>query len=160
MDFLESKNLRPSFIFLALQHPMVLSTPNFNNLVFSGTKATQVTLVFRIEKKELPMSRMVKLISLVVLSVGLSATTSIPAHALSIIAPAYEGQAGTQGTYDHPPVAFTGGSSDAGNSSGLSLSSHEILHVKWCAQNYPSYHATDNTYQIKHGARTECRSPY
>ena len=106
------------------------------------------------------MSKVVKLISLVVFSVGLSATTSLPAHAFSVITPAYEGQADTQGSYDHPPVAFTGGSSDAGSSSGLSLSSQEILHVRWCAQNYPSYHATDNTYQSKHGARTECRSPY
>ncbi len=106
------------------------------------------------------MSKMVKLISALVISVGFSATTSIPAHAFSVIAPAYEGQAEAQGTYDHPPVAFTGGQSGAGNSGGLSLSAKEIQHVKWCAQTYASYHATDNTYQNKQGARAECRSPY
>ena len=106
------------------------------------------------------MSKMVKLISVVAIGLGFSATTTIPAHAFSVIAPAYEGQAETQGTYNHPPVAFTGGPSDTANSSGLSLSSQEIQHVRWCAQTYTSYHATDNTYQTKQGARTECRSPY
>lgn len=107
------------------------------------------------------MSSLVKLISVVAVSIGFSTVTTIPAHALSIIAPAYEGQAQTQGSaYGNAPVAFTGGAAESTDAGGLSLSEQEIRHVTWCAKTYTSYHATDNSYQTKQGSRTECRSPY
>ncbi|WP_284777580.1 BA14K family protein [Agrobacterium sp. lyk4-40-TYG-31] len=107
------------------------------------------------------MSILVKLVSVVAVSIGFSTVTTIPAHALSIISPAYEGQAEAQGSdYGNAPVAFTGGVAQSANSSGLSLSAQEIKHVTWCAKTYTSYHATDNSYQTKQGSRTECRSPY
>lgn len=107
------------------------------------------------------MSSMVKLISAAAMIAGFSAVTILPAHALSVIGPAYEGQADVKGqTYSNPPVAFVGSAAENANSTGLSLSPQEIQHVKWCAEKYPSYHATDNSYQTKQGLRTECRSPY
>lgn len=107
------------------------------------------------------MSSLVKLISVAAMSIGFSTVTMIPAHALSIIAPAYNDQAQTQAdTYGNAPVAFTGSAAANANSSGMSLSSQEIQHITWCAKTYSSYHPTDNTYENKQGARAECRSPY
>lgn len=107
------------------------------------------------------MSTMVKLISVIAMSAGMSGVTVLPASALSIISPAYEDQSvQTTSTYSNPPVAFTGGAGQAGNSAGLSLSSEEIQHISWCARNHTSYHATDNTIESRQGGRTECKSPY
>ncbi|MES5098232.1 BA14K family protein [Agrobacterium sp. BA1120] len=112
------------------------------------------------KEKELPMSKMVKIISAFAICAGFSAITVMPAHALSVIAPAYEGQAQTENTYSNPPVAFTGSKGEAANGASFSLSEQEIMHVRWCAQKYTSYHATDNTIEAAHGARTACKSPY
>ena len=107
------------------------------------------------------MSKMVKLITLAAITLGFSAVTTIPAHALSVIAPAYAEQAQTQGeTYGNTPVAFSGGAAASASASSMSLSAEEIQHVTWCATRYQSYHATDNTYETKQGARAECNSPY
>lgn len=105
------------------------------------------------------MSKMVKLVTLAAITLGFSAVTTIPAHALSVIAPAYAAQA--QGEiYDSTPIAFSGGAAASASASSMSLSTEEIQHVTWCATRYQSYHATDNTYQTKQGARAECQSPY
>lgn len=107
------------------------------------------------------MSTMVKLISVIAMSAGTFGITVLPAQALSVISPAYEEQSSdTQSTYTNPPVAFTGGNGEAANSASLSLSAEEIQHVRWCARNYTSYHAIDNTIDSGKGARTECKSPY
>lgn len=107
------------------------------------------------------MSKMVKLITLAAITLGFSAVTTIPAHALSVIAPAYAGQAQAQGeTYGNTPVAFSGGAAASASASSIALSAEEIQHVTWCATRYQSYHATDNTYETKRGARAECDSPY
>ncbi len=107
------------------------------------------------------MFKMVKIISAFALGAGLSAGIAAPASALSLIAPAYETQAETQASgYGNSPIAFSGGAAGSAGSVGLNLSNQEINHVKWCAQTYVSYHATDNTYQDKNGIRTACKSPY
>ena len=107
------------------------------------------------------MFKMVKLVSVAAMSAGFCGVTFLPAHALSVISPAYEEQAPAPApTYSHPPVAFTGGVGEAANSQGFALSPNEIQHVRWCAQNYTSYHATDDTIDNGEGARTACKSPY
>lgn len=107
------------------------------------------------------MSKMVKLVTLAAITLGFSAVTTIPAHALSVIAPAYAEQAQPQGgTYDSTPIAFSSGAAASASAASMSLSAEEIQHVTWCATRYHSYHATDNTYQTKQGARAECQSPY
>lgn len=104
------------------------------------------------------MSKMVKLISLSAITLAFSAVTTIPAHALSVISPAYAEQAQAQG-YDSTPVAFSGGAAASASAASMSLSAEEIQHVTWCATRYQSYHATDNSYQTRQGARAECQSP-
>lgn len=107
------------------------------------------------------MSKMVKLLSVIAMSAGISGVTVFPAMALSVISPAYEEQSvASSSTYSNPPVAFTGGAGEAGKSAGLSLSPVEIQHISWCARNHISYHAVDNTFEGKQGVRTECKSPY
>lgn len=107
------------------------------------------------------MSKMVKLISLAAITLGFSAATTIPAHALSVIKPAYAEQTQAQGeTYGNAPVAFSSGAAAGANTVSMSLSAEEVKHITWCATRYQSYHATDNTYQTRQGARAECQSPH
>jgi hypothetical protein len=57
-------------------------------------------------------------------------------------------------------AAFAANGTDKSAPDGLFLSPEDILHVRWCATRYLSYHATDNTYADLTGKRVACRSPY
>lgn len=52
--------------------------------------------------------------------------------------------------------AQEGSSEDRGD---FLLSKEEVSHIRWCAERYLSYHATDNTYESSAGTRTACVSP-
>jgi hypothetical protein len=45
-----------------------------------------------------------------------------------------------------------------GDTGEFVLSPAEINHIRWCAERYLSYHATDNTYESSPGKRTACIS--
>lgn len=106
------------------------------------------------------MLRMPKTISALALGVAISAAAVVPAHALSLIQPAYETQAQNSDQRGYPASAFAAGKGEEATPSGYALSQAEINHVKWCAARYTSYHPTDNSYMAAAGTRTQCRSPY
>lgn len=108
------------------------------------------------------MFTVVKFVPVFALSVGLLSTFSLPAHALSVIKPVEQNQAtGGEGQQRHYPLAAFAGDAGANADKGnFLLSPEEVQHVKWCAQQYMSYHPVDNTYQASSGQRLECQSPY
>ncbi|MCZ7467170.1 BA14K family protein [Rhizobium rhizogenes] len=108
------------------------------------------------------MLRMPKTISALALGVALSGASVMPAHALSLIQPAYEPpeQAQNSNQSGYPASAFAAGKGEEATSNGYALSQAEINHVKWCAARYTSYHPTDNSYLAPAGTRTQCLSPY
>ncbi len=108
------------------------------------------------------MLRMPKTISALALGVALSGASVIPAHALSLIQPAYEPpeQAQNSNQHSYPASAFAAGKGEEATSNGYALSQAEINHVKWCAARYTAYHPTDNCYMAPAGTRTQCLSPY
>ncbi|MBO9657163.1 BA14K family protein [Agrobacterium sp. SOY23] len=108
------------------------------------------------------MLRMPKTICALALGVALSAASVVPAHALSLIQPAYAPQEQAQNSNgrSYPASAFAAGTGEEATSGGYALSQAEINHVKWCAARYASYHPTDNSYIAPAGTRTQCRSPY
>ncbi|MFK3776741.1 BA14K family protein [Agrobacterium sp. NPDC089420] len=108
------------------------------------------------------MLRMPKTISALALGVALSGASVMPAHALSLIQPAYHSQDQAQPSAGHgyPASAFAAGTGEDATPSGYALTPAEINHVKWCAARYTSYHPTDNSYMAPAGTRTQCRSPY
>ncbi|KAA3497863.1 BA14K family protein [Rhizobium rhizogenes] len=108
------------------------------------------------------MLRMPKTISALALGVALSGASVMPAHALSLIQPAYEPpeQAQDSNQRGYPASAFAAGKGEEATSNGYALSQAEINHVKWCAAQYTSYHPTDNSYMAPAGTRTQCLSPY
>ncbi|WP_107675733.1 MULTISPECIES: BA14K family protein [Agrobacterium] len=110
------------------------------------------------------MLRMPKTISALALGVAISAASVVPAHALSLIQPAYETQeqeqAQTSDQRGYPASAFAAGKGEEATPNGYALSQAEINHVKWCATRYTSYHPTDNSYMAAAGTRMQCLSPY
>ncbi|AYM81484.1 BA14K family protein [Agrobacterium tumefaciens] len=108
------------------------------------------------------MLRMPKTISALALGVAISAASVVPAHALSLIQPAYETQeqAQTSDQRGYPASAFAAGKGEGATPNGYALSQAEINHVKWCATRYTSYHPTDNSYMAAGGTRMQCLSPY
>ena len=108
------------------------------------------------------MLRMPKTISALALGVAISAASVVPAHALSLIQPAYETQqqAQTSDQRGYPASAFAAGKGEDATPNGYALSQAEINHVKWCATRYTSYHPTDNSYMAAAGTRMQCLSPY
>lgn len=108
------------------------------------------------------MLRMPKTISALALGVALSGASVMPAHALSLIQPAYQPpeQAQTSTQRGYPASAFAAGTGEDATTNGYALTQAEINHVKWCAARYTSYHPTDNSYMAPAGTRTQCRSPY
>ncbi|MBB4406222.1 hypothetical protein GGE29_001811 [Agrobacterium tumefaciens] len=107
---------------------------------------------------------MPKTISALALGVAISAASVVPAHALSLIQPAYETQeqeqAQTSDQRGYPASAFAAGKGEEATPNGYALSQAEINHVKWCATRYTSYHPTDNSYMAAAGTRMQCLSPY
>jgi len=101
------------------------------------------------------MFKAIKLAPVLGVTCGLYVSSLLPAQALSVITPATQVKSDDQGTLS----AFASGGQRGPRDSFL-LSKKEIAHVRWCARRYPSYHATDNTYEMPEGARAECRSPY
>ena len=108
------------------------------------------------------MLRMPKTISALALGVAISAATVMPAHALSLIQPAYKPQQQAQSSDQqaYPASAFAAGKGEEATPNGYALSQAEINHIKWCAARYTSYHPSDNSYMAAAGTRAQCRSPY
>lgn len=42
----------------------------------------------------------------------------------------------------------------------LLLTENEVTHIRWCASQHLSYHATDNSIPGQHGNRQQCVSPF
>ncbi|WP_371109622.1 BA14K family protein [Rhizobium sp. RCC_161_2] len=53
----------------------------------------------------------------------------------------------------YPMAAFTAGAIVGG---AVARPSHGSAHVRWCANRYRSYRASDNTYQPTNGPRRQC----
>ncbi|WCJ61518.1 BA14K family protein [Agrobacterium tumefaciens] len=108
------------------------------------------------------MLRMPKTISALALGVAISTAATVPAHALSLIQPAYQQQEQADDTNGrgNSASAFAAGKGEEATANGYALSQTEINHVKWCAARYASYHPTDNSYMAAAGAREQCRSPH
>jgi hypothetical protein len=75
------------------------------------------------------------------------------AHAFSMAGAADRMQARSQGAV----AAYTQEGAVADGDASV-LSPAEITHIRWCAERYLSYHATDNTYESSPGTRSECKS--
>jgi hypothetical protein len=56
-------------------------------------------------------------------------------------------------------AAFNGDVSSDKASYDFLLSPSEMEHIRWCAAQYRSYHAVDNTISDRSGHRTACVSP-
>lgn len=95
--------------------------------------------------------------SVLFLAAALSFAAATPSLALSVINPAYAGQAGADEASNTSVSAFSNGGATTGTGSVV-LTADEIQHIRWCAERYTSYHASDNTYASPAGARVECRS--
>ncbi len=76
------------------------------------------------------------------------------AHAFSMAGAADGMKARSQGA-----VAAYTQEGAVGEGDNSVLSPAEISHIRWCAERYLSYHATDNTYEISPGRRSACVSP-
>ncbi|WP_160009378.1 BA14K family protein [Rhizobium sp. 18055] len=83
------------------------------------------------------------------------ALSFVPACAFSIITPAAAGGPDSRGAV----TAFAVEASEEQGGADTLLSPGEVAHIRWCAERYRSYHATDNSYATSSGARVDCRSP-
>ncbi len=99
------------------------------------------------------MAMTFKLVAPIFATVVLVASSVGTAHAFSMAGAADGMQARSQGAV----AAYTqeGAVGDGENSV---LSPSEVSHIRWCAERYLSYHATDNTYESSAGKRTVCIS--
>lgn len=102
------------------------------------------------------MSSARKAKSVVFLTAGLILAAATPSFALSIINPAYADPQ-SAGQTANSVSAFSNGGDAMGGASTV-LTAEEIGHIRWCAERYSTYHASDNTYADASGARLECRS--
>jgi hypothetical protein len=100
------------------------------------------------------MTEMTRYSAIIILAAGSFAAASAPALAFNITGSPTAMQAAGRGA-----VAAYTQADNAGADEDFLLSPAEVTHIRWCAKRYPSYHATDNTYAPKTGARAECRSP-
>jgi hypothetical protein len=100
------------------------------------------------------MAMTFKIVAPLVATAALVASSIGTAHAFSMAGAADGMQARSQGAV----AAYTqeGAVGDGDNSV---LSPAEISHIRWCAERYLSYHATDNTYESSAGKRSACVSP-
>jgi len=101
------------------------------------------------------MSEAKKLGPMLIVSSILIAFSFGSANALSIIAPAASDRSESQGAL----AAYTSAAQYAGSPENSFLSPIEVGHIRWCAERYRSYHATDNTFAAPTGVRAICRSP-
>jgi hypothetical protein len=102
------------------------------------------------------MSAAKKLVPTLIVSGILIVSSFSSANALSIIAPAASVRSESQGAL----AAYTSAAQDAGSPETSLLSPGEVEHIRWCAERYRSYHATDNTFAAPTGVRAICRSPH
>ncbi len=106
------------------------------------------------------MSRQGKFAVLLALAGSMFIGMNTQSFALSVLAPIdpQSATAGETAGNNYAASAFSNGAASESNSSGLLLSAEEVQHVRWCAERYTSYHASDNTYAAASGQRVECVS--
>lgn len=100
------------------------------------------------------MSQLKKIAVMAVTCGGTFAASLMPAQALSIITPVSGEQA------PGAVAAFAEATSNGNAANASLLSVEEIARIKWCAERYRSYHASDNSYAGAGGSRTQCRAPH
>ncbi|WP_244477577.1 MULTISPECIES: BA14K family protein [unclassified Rhizobium] len=100
------------------------------------------------------MPRKLKPFASLVLAGLMLGSTVTPASAFHIM----EGNAPASGA--DGVVAFAGAPAHSVQADTSILSPEDILHIRWCATRYRTYHATDNSYASPSGQRVACRSPY
>ncbi|NTJ44897.1 BA14K family protein [Agrobacterium larrymoorei] len=106
------------------------------------------------------MSKQGKVAILLALAGSMFVSANTQSFALSALSPIDPQSAVTGQTTgnNYAASAFSNGTTGEGNSGGLLLSADEVQHVRWCAERYTSYHASDNTYASANGQRVECVS--
>ena len=62
--------------------------------------------------------------------------------------------------YWFPPAAFIAGAIIGGALNDRSSVRVSDRHIRWCANRYRSYRASDNSYKPNRGPRRSCNSPY